>query len=107
MKVLSIFGTRPEAIKMVPVVKQLAMSGADSIVCVTAQHREMLDNVLEFFGIVPDIDLDLMQEAQTLTSLASRVLKSVGDALDQIKPDIILVQGDTTTAMGAAMAGFY
>src|SRR6476620_8872412 len=101
MKVLSIFGTRPEAIKMVPVVKKLAMSGADSIICVTAQHRKMLDGVLEFFDIVPAIDLDLMQEAQTLTSLTSRVLAAVGDVLDQIKPDLIVVQGDTTTAMGA------
>src|SRR6476469_7742826 len=107
MKVLSIFGTRPEAIKMVPVVKQLAMSGADSIVCVTAQHREMLDSVLEFFEVVPDIDLDLMQGAQTLTSFTSKVLTAVGDVLDQIKPDLIVVQGDTTTAMGAAMAAFY
>jgi UDP-N-acetylglucosamine 2-epimerase (non-hydrolysing) len=107
MKVLSIFGTRPEAIKMVPVIKQLAVSGAESIVCVTAQHREMLDSVLEFFGIVPDIDLDLMQGAQTLTSLTSRVLTAVGDVLDQIKPDVVVVQGDTTTALGAAMAAFY
>jgi UDP-N-acetylglucosamine 2-epimerase (non-hydrolysing) len=107
MKVLSVFGTRPEAIKMVPVVKQLAMSGADSIVCVTGQHREMLDSVLAFFGIVPDVDLDLMQEAQTLTSLTSRVLMGVGDVIDRIKPDVTVVQGDTTTAMGAAMAAFY
>ena len=105
-KVLSIFGTRPEALKVVPVVKQLGMSGANSIICVTAQHREMLDSVLEFFGIVPAIDLDLMQGAQTLTSLTSRVLTAVGDVLDQIKPDLVVVQGDTTTAMGAAMAAF-
>ena len=81
MKVLSIFGTRPEAIKMVPVVRQLALSGVDSIVCVTAQHREMLDGVLAFFDVIPDIDLDLMQEGQTLTSLTSRVLTAVGDVL--------------------------
>jgi UDP-N-acetylglucosamine 2-epimerase len=107
MKVLSVFGTRPEAIKMVPVVKQLAARGANSIVCVTAQHRGMLDSVLEFFGVVPDIDLDLMHEAQTLTSLTSRVLTAVGDTLDEIKPDVVVVQGDTTTALGAAMAAFY
>ena len=107
MRVLSVFGTRPEAIKMVPVVKQLALNGADSIVCVTAQHRGMLDSVLEFFGVVPDIDLDLMQEAQTLTSLTSRVLTAAGDVLDEIKPDVVVVQGDTTTAMGAALAAFY
>ena len=92
---------------MVPVVKQLSLLGVDSIVCVTAQHREMLDSVLAFFGVVPDIDLDLMEGAQTLTGLTSRVLTAVGDVLDQVEPDVILVQGDTTTAMGAAMAAFY
>src|SRR5262249_20001602 len=107
MRVLSILGTRPEAIKMVPVIKQLEQSGTTSLVCVTAQHRKMLDSVLEFFGVVPDIDLDLMQEAQTLTSLTARVLNSVGEVLDEIDPEIIVVQGDTTTAMGAAMAAFY
>jgi len=107
MRVLSILGTRPEAIKMVPVIKQLETGGATSIVCVTAQHRKMLDSVLEFFGVVPDIDLDLMQQSQTLTSLTARVLSSVGDVLDEIAPDVIVVQGDTTTAMGAAMAAFY
>ncbi|HUU25110.1 MAG TPA: UDP-N-acetylglucosamine 2-epimerase (non-hydrolyzing) [Methyloceanibacter sp.] len=107
MRVLSILGTRPEAIKMVPVIKQLEQSGATSVVCVTAQHRKMLDSVLDFFGVVPDIDLDLMQQAQTLTSLTARVLNAVGDVLDEVAPDVIVVQGDTTTAMGAAMAAFY
>jgi UDP-N-acetylglucosamine 2-epimerase (non-hydrolysing) len=107
MRVLSVFGTRPEAIKIVPVVKQLALTGAESIVCVTAQHREMLDAVLAFFGVVPDIYLNLIRQVQNLTSLNSLVLTAVGDVLDQVKPDIIIVQGDTTTAMSAAVAAFY
>lgn len=109
MRVLSIFGTRPEAIKMAPVVKELEKHKEqfESVVCVTAQHREMLDQVLELFEIRPDIDLDLMQPNQTLSSLTARAMQSVTAVLAKIKPDIVLLQGDTTTAMIAALSSFY
>jgi len=109
MRVLSIFGTRPEAIKMAPVVKELEKHNErfESVVCVTAQHRQMLDQVLELFEIKPDIDLDLMQPNQTLSSLTTRAMQAVTDALAEVKPDVVLLQGDTTTAMIAAMAAFY
>ena len=108
LPVLSIFGTRPEAIKMAPVVRVLSDEPAiESMVCVTAQHREMLDQVLELFGIQPDVDLDLMRPGQTLPELTARVLTGVDRALDQLKPDLVLVQGDTTTVMAAALAAFY
>jgi len=109
MRVLSIFGTRPEAIKMAPVVKELERHNdeIESVVCVTAQHREMLDQVLELFEIKPDIDLDLMEPNQTLSSLTARAMQSLTDVIGQIKPDIVLLQGDTATAMIAALASFY
>jgi UDP-N-acetylglucosamine 2-epimerase (non-hydrolysing) len=109
MRVLSIFGTRPEAIKMAPVVKELEkhQKQFESVVCVTAQHRQMLDQVLELFEITPDIDLDLMQPNQTLSSLTARSMQSLTDVISQIKPDVVLLQGDTTTAMIAALASFY
>ncbi len=109
MRILSIFGTRPEAIKMAPVVKELQKhrDSIECIVCVTAQHREMLDQVLCLFEIEPDIDLDLMQPNQTLASLTARALTGLTDVLVDVKPDVILLQGDTTTAMIAALAGFY
>ena len=108
LRVLSVFGTRPEAIKMAPVVRALAAAPAvESLVCVTAQHREMLDQVLEIFGIQPNVDLDLMRPGQTLPELTARVLTHVDHALDQLKPDLVLVQGDTTTVMAAALAAFY
>ncbi|MEB2309923.1 MAG: UDP-N-acetylglucosamine 2-epimerase (non-hydrolyzing) [Candidatus Brocadiaceae bacterium] len=107
--ILSIFGTRPEAIKMAPVIKELEKhpDRFRSLVCVTAQHRQMLDQVLDLFGIVPDFDLDLMQENQTLSQITARVLTSLDPVLREIKPDWILVQGDTTTTMAASMAAFY
>ncbi|MCF6156664.1 MAG: UDP-N-acetylglucosamine 2-epimerase (non-hydrolyzing) [Candidatus Brocadia sp.] len=109
LTVLSIFGTRPEAIKMAPVIKELEKhpDRFRSLVCVTAQHRQMLDQVLDLFGIVPDFDLDLMQENQTLSQLTARVLTSLESVLREVKPDWILVQGDTTTTMAASMAAFY
>lgn len=107
-KVLSIFGTRPEAIKMAPVVKELSKrEGVESIVCVTAQHRRMLDQVLEIFHITPDYDLDIMQKNQTLAGVTSSVLQKVNDVLVKERPDIVLVHGDTTTAMASAIAAFY
>lgn len=106
--VLSIFGTRPEAIKMAPVVKRLQQcSELESKVLVTAQHREMLDQVLEHFQIEPDFDLNLMQAGQTLPDLTSRVLQGVTGVLAEERPDLVLVHGDTTTTMAAALAAFY
>jgi UDP-N-acetylglucosamine 2-epimerase (non-hydrolysing) len=108
MKILSIFGTRPEAIKMAPVVRRLAVTpGFVSRVCVTAQHRQMLDQVLELFAIEPDHDLDLMRPGQDLTDLTCRVLAGLKDVLAAEKPDAVLVQGDTTTACFGALAAFY
>lgn len=109
IRALLIFGTRPEAIKMAPVVLEMRRREglAEAVTCVTAQHRQMLDQVLEVFGIRPDFDLNLMAENQTLSSLTAEVLEGVTDVLKRVKPDIVLVQGDTTTAMAAALAGFY
>ena len=107
-KVMSVFGTRPEAIKMAPLVKQLEhTAGIQSIVCVTAQHRQMLDQVLRQFQIVPDYDLNLMKAGQTLTSITTGVLEGLSEVLQQAKPDMVLVHGDTTTSMAAALAAFY
>ena len=108
MRVLSVFGTRPEAIKMAPVVKALADApGVDSRVCVTAQHRDMLDQVLALFDIRPDIDLDIMKASQGLTHITSAVLRGMERALEEIQPDRVLVHGDTTTTFAASLAAFY
>ncbi len=108
IKVMTIFGTRPEAIKMAPLVLELKQrKEVETIVCVTAQHREMLDQVLEIFKIVPDYDLDIMQKGQTLTELTSRVLVKLDTVIKEVQPDIILVHGDTTTSFVGALAGFY
>jgi UDP-N-acetylglucosamine 2-epimerase (non-hydrolysing) len=106
--VLSVFGTRPEAIKMAPVLKLLAKErGLRSLVCVTAQHRAMLDQVLALFSIRPDQDLDLMREGQSLTEITTRALTELGPYLERERPDLLLVQGDTTTTMASALAAFY
>ena len=108
IKVMSIFGTRPEAIKMAPLVKELeSRKEIKSIVCVTAQHREMLDQVLETFEIVPDYDLNIMKKGQTLSDITSRALKGLEDVIIESKPDIVLVHGDTTTTFAGALAAFY
>ena len=109
IKVISVFGTRPEAIKMAPVVKELEKHRdiIDSKVCVTAQHRQMLDQVLSLFEIVPDYDLNIMQDSQTLTQVASSVLSRLEPVLREKRPDWVLVQGDTTTVASAALAAFY
>lgn len=108
IKVMSIFGTRPEAIKMAPLVKELeSRDEIESIVCVTAQHRQMLDQVLETFEIVPDYDLDIMKQGQTLSEITSRVLKGLEEVIKETNPDIILVHGDTTTTFAGALAAFY
>jgi UDP-N-acetylglucosamine 2-epimerase (non-hydrolysing) len=108
MKVLTIFGTRPEAIKMAPVALALDDSDQiDSFVCVTAQHREMLDQVLDLFEIKPDYDLDLMRPNQDLYDITSRILLGIRDVLTSLKPDLVLVHGDTTTCFAASLASFY
>jgi UDP-N-acetylglucosamine 2-epimerase (non-hydrolysing) len=108
IKVLTIFGTRPEAIKMAPLVKELSSrQEIDSKVCVTAQHREMLDQVLNLFNITPDYDLNIMQTKQTLTGITSKVLEGLEDVFDVEKPDMILVHGDTTTTFTGGLAAFY
>lgn len=107
-KILCVFGTRPEAIKMAPLVKALAKSEKlESKVCVTAQHREMLDQVLDIFDITPDYDLNLMQPGQDLYDITARVLTGLRDVLQDCKPDVVLVHGDTTTSIAAALAAFY
>lgn len=108
LKVLSVFGTRPEAIKMCPLVRKLeTCEEIESIVCVTGQHRQMLDQVLEIFHITPDYDLNLMKERQTLTTITVSVLTELEKILQRIKPDLVLVHGDTTTSSAAALAAFY
>ncbi|MBL4932684.1 non-hydrolyzing UDP-N-acetylglucosamine 2-epimerase [Clostridium paridis] len=108
IKVMTIFGTRPEAIKMAPLVKELEKrEGIDSKVCVTAQHREMLDQVLDYFEIDTDYDLNIMKNKQTLTGITSRVLEGLDAVFEEEKPDMILVHGDTTTTFGGALAAFY
>jgi UDP-N-acetylglucosamine 2-epimerase (non-hydrolysing) len=108
MKVLSVFGTRPEAIKMAPVVRALSHSaGVDSKVCVTAQHREMLDQVLTLFGIIPDFDLNIMRPKQDLTDVTTSVLVGMRDVLRNWRPDYVLVHGDTTTSFAASLAAYF
>ena len=108
MKILVIFGTRPEAIKLFPLVHALRHApGIETRVCVTAQHREMLDQVMEFAGIVPDIDLDIMLGGQSLDTLTARLIESLGRVLDAEQPDRIIVQGDTATAMVGALTAYY
>lgn len=108
IKVMSIFGTRPEAIKMAPLVKELEKrKEIESIVCVTAQHRQMLDQVLETFKIKPDYDMNIMKQGQTLSSITTDVLNGLNHILSEVKPDIVLVHGDTTTSFAGALAAFY
>jgi UDP-N-acetylglucosamine 2-epimerase (non-hydrolysing) len=108
IKVITIFGTRPEAVKMAPLVKELEKrEEINSLVCVTAQHREMLDQVLELFDIKPDFDLNIMQSKQTLTGITTRVLEGLEEVFENEKPDIILVHGDTTTTFAGSLAAFY
>lgn len=108
LKVMTIFGTRPEAIKMAPVVKALeAAPDMESIVTVTAQHRDMLDQVLHVFKITPDYDLNIMSQGQTLYDVTTRALMGLKDVLEQAQPDVVLVHGDTTTTFAGALAAFY
>lgn len=108
IKVMSVFGTRPEAIKMAPLVLELEKRPEiASEVCITAQHREMLDGVLDAFGIRPEYDLNIMQRGQTLADITTRILYGLGEALEKAKPDLVLVHGDTTTTLAASLAAFY
>ena len=108
MKVITVFGTRPEAIKMCPLVLQLKKTEEiECVVCLTGQHREMLHQVMEVFAIRADYDLDIMRQEQTLSSITADVLNKLGKVLEAEKPDLILVHGDTTTSFAAALAGFY
>src|SRR6185369_4940091 len=109
LKVLLVFGTRPEAIKMAPVIKELQKHPEQFVVrvCVTAQHRQMLDQVLELFEIVPDYDLDIMKPGQSLTDVTCNVLQGLVPVLKGLCPEIVLVHGDTTTTMATSLAAFY
>ena len=108
IKVMSIFGTRPEAIKMAPLVKELEKRDEiESIVCVTAQHREMLDQVLETFAIKPDYDLNIMKSGQTLSEITTNALLGLEDVINECLPDIVLVHGDTTTTLAGGLAAYY
>ena len=108
-KVMLVFGTRPEAIKMCPLVKEFQKHPTEfeTIVCVTGQHREMLDQVLRIFDVVPDIDLNIMKQGQDLYDITARVLTGMRDVFKECKPDVVLVHGDTTTSTAAALAAFY
>ncbi len=106
--VMSIFGTRPEAIKMAPLIKELEKrENIKSVICVTAQHRQMLDQVLELFDIKPDYDLDIMKDRQTLVGITTRVLEGLDKVIQEAKPDIVLVHGDTSTTFAGALAAYY
>ena len=108
-KVMLVFGTRPEAIKMCPLVKEFQKHPQDfeTIVCVTGQHREMLDQVLKIFEVTPDFDLNIMKQGQDLTDVTCRVLTGLRDVLKEAKPDVVLVHGDTSTTFAGALAAFY
>lgn len=109
IKIMTVFGTRPEAIKMCPLVLEMRKypDYIEPIVAVTAQHREMLDQVLELFNIVPDYDLNIMTSGQTLYDVTTRALMGLKDVMETAKPDIVLVHGDTTTTFAGALAAFY
>jgi UDP-N-acetylglucosamine 2-epimerase (non-hydrolysing) len=109
LKIMAVMGTRPDTIKMAPVVHALraARPDVEAIVCVTAQHREMLDEVLRLFEITPDVDLDIMTKTQSLTDITTRVLSGMERVLAELRPDVVLVHGDTTTSTAAALAAFY
>ena len=107
-KVMLVFGTRPEAIKMCPLVNELkSRKELETVVCVTGQHRQMLDMVLDTFGVVPDYDLSIMKAGQTLFDITTNILNKIGKVLDEVKPDVVLVHGDTSTTFVTALACFY
>lgn len=108
-RVLIVFGTRPEAIKVAPLVKafQQQADAFETVVCVTGQHREMLDQVLRLFEIMPDYDLNIMKDGQDLYDITARVLMGMRDVIKAVQPDVVFVHGDTTTSMASALAAFY
>ena len=107
-KVMLVFGTRPEAIKMCPLVNELKnRTTTETVVCVTGQHRQMLDQVLEAFAVVPDYDLSIMKSGQTLFDITTNILSSIKEVLEEVKPDVVLVHGDTSTTFVTALACFY
>ena len=107
-KIMLVFGTRPEAIKMCPLVNELKRrNGIETIVCVTGQHRQMLDQVLETFDVKPDYDLSIMKEKQTLFDITTNILSKIKEVLEKVKPDVVLVHGDTSTTFVTALACFY
>ena len=108
LKVMTIFGTRPEAVKMAPLVKELeSRTEIQSICCITAQHRQMLDDVLGLFAITPDYDLDIMEDRQSLYTITSKCLLGLEQVFSREKPDLVLVHGDTSTTFSGALAAFY
>ncbi len=108
MKIMTVFGTRPEGVKMAPIIKAIdKRPDLDQVICITAQHREMLDQVINLFEIEPDYDLDIFKPGQTLTDITTNALKGLEDVIKKEKPDILLVQGDTTTVFAGALAAFY
>ena len=108
LRIMSVFGTRPEAIKMAPLVRELARRpDLESLCCVTAQHRQMLDSVLEVFALKPDMDLDIMTPSQTLSTITTKCLTGMDGAIDALRPDMILVHGDTSTTFAGALSAFY
>ncbi|MBP3486396.1 MAG: UDP-N-acetylglucosamine 2-epimerase (non-hydrolyzing), partial [Oscillospiraceae bacterium] len=108
LKVMTVFGTRPEAIKMAPLVKELeGREEFDSLCCVTAQHRQMLDSVLDIFHIIPQFDLDIMEPRQTLSTITTKCLLGMEEIFRQVRPDLVLVHGDTSTTFAGALAAFY
>ena len=107
-KVMCVFGTRPEAIKICPLVNEMKKrKGLEVVVCVTAQHRQMLDQVLETFGVIPDYDLNIMKDRQTLFDITTNILNGIKGVLEEVKPDVVLVHGDTSTTFVTALACFY
>ena len=108
IRVMTIFGTRPEAVKMAPLVRELqSREGIESICCVTAQHREMLDSVLQIFQIQPDYDLNIMEPRQTLSTITTKCLLGMEEVFQKARPDLVLVHGDTSTTFAGALAAFY
>ena len=106
--IMLVFGTRPEAIKMCPLVNELkTRESIKTVVCVTGQHRQMLDMVLDTFNVVPDYDLSIMKAGQTLFDITTNILNRIGEVLDEVKPDVVLVHGDTSTTFVTALACFY
>ena len=106
--VMLVFGTRPEAIKMCPLVNELkTRKNINTVVCVTGQHRQMLDQVLNAFGVTPDYDLSIMKDKQTLFDITTNILNKIGEVLEKVKPDVVLVHGDTSTTFVTALACFY